>query len=193
MYQINYLFPASSAIYSAHLQHRMGHNRCTADQQTLCSNDRRELQAVGAEIMADKILVVDDESTTRELLHAFLTSQGYEVILAPSGVEAFELAKSESPNAILLDWKMPGINGLEVCRRLRAEEKTRYIPIIIITGFGTTKKKATDAGADDLIDKPFRLTELAVRVKSVLRTGHITDPSARLMAYMDELDKNRQK
>jgi DNA-binding response OmpR family regulator len=143
--------------------------------------------------MADKILVVEDESTTREVLHAFLTSQGYEVVLAPSGVEGCELARTESPNAILLDWKMPGIDGLEVCRRLRAEEKTRYIPIIIISGFGTTHKKATDAGADDLIDKPFDLTELAVRIRSVICVGHITDQAERLCAYMDELEKNRQK
>jgi DNA-binding response OmpR family regulator len=142
--------------------------------------------------MAEKILVVDDERSTRELLHAFLTKQGYEVILAPSGVEAFQLAKSESPNAILLDWKMPGIDGLEVCRRLRAEEKTRYIPTIIISGFGTTKKEAANAGADDLITKPFDLTELALRIKSVLLIGHLTDPAERLMAYLEELEKNRQ-
>ena len=143
--------------------------------------------------MTNKVLVVDDEGSVRELFNSFLTSQGYEVILAPSGVEAFELARTESPNAILLDWKMPGIDGLEVCRRLRAEEKTRYIPIIIITGFGVTHERATNAGADDLINKPFDLTELAVRIKSVLSIGHITDRVERLLAYMDELEKNRQQ
>ena len=102
--------------------------------------------------MADKILVVEDQSTTRELLHTFLTSQGYEVVLASNGKEAIELAKSESPNAILLDVKMPGIDGVETCRRLRAEEQTRYIPVIMVTAFGTTETEATDAGADDFVN-----------------------------------------
>ena len=135
--------------------------------------------------MADKILVVEDESTTREVLHAFLTSQGYEVVLATSGVEGCELARTESPNAILLDWKMPGIDGSEVCRRLRAEEKTRYTPIIVISGFGTSKNESIEVGADDFIDKPFDLTDLAVRIRSVLGVGHITDQAERLRAYMD--------
>ena len=143
--------------------------------------------------MADKILVVDDESATRKVLQKFLARKGYEVVLAPRGEEGFQLARSESPNAILLDWKMPGIDGLEVCRRLQAEERTRYIPVIIITAFGTTKNEAIDLGADDLLKKPFSLTELAVRIKSLLRIGHITDRAERQLAYMDELEKNRHK
>jgi DNA-binding LytR/AlgR family response regulator len=87
--------------------------------------------------------------------------------------------------------KMPGIDGVETCRRLRAEEQTRYIPVIMVTAFGTTETEATDAGADDLINKPFNLTDLAVRVKSLLRIGHLSDPVQRLMTYMDELDANR--
>ena len=143
--------------------------------------------------MADKILVVEDEGATRKMLHAFLTKLGYEVVLAASGVEGCELARTESPNVILLNYVMPGIDGLEVCRRLRADEITRYIPIIIISGFGTTKNESIEVGADDLIDKPFDLTDLAVRIRSVLCIGHITDQAERLRAYMDELEKNRQK
>ena len=140
--------------------------------------------------MADKILVVEDQSTTRELLHTFLTSQGYEVVLASNGKEAIELAKSESPNAILLDFKMPGINGVETCRRLRAEEQTQYIPVIMVTAFGTTKIEATEAGADDIIYKPFNLADLALRVKSILCIGDLRDRAQRLMTYMEQLDKN---
>ena len=141
--------------------------------------------------MQAKVLVVDDEKGVRDLLHSFLKAEGYQAIMASNGEEAIELAKSESPNAILLDFKMPGIDGVETCRRLRAEEQTRYIPVIMVTAFGTTEKEATDAGADDLINKPFNLTDLAVRVKSLLRIGHLSDPVQRLMTYMDELDANR--
>ena len=143
--------------------------------------------------MLAKVLVVDDEKGVRDLLHRFLKANGYQAILASNGKEAIELAKSESPNAILLDFKMPGIDGVETCRRLRAEEQTRYIPVIMVTAFGTTETEATDAGADDFINKPFNLTDLAMRVKSLLRIGHLSDPVQRLMTYMDELDKNRQK
>ena len=141
--------------------------------------------------MLAKVLIVDDEKGVRDLLHSFLKSTGYQTIMASSGEEAIELAKSENLHAILLDVKMPGIDGVETCRRLRAEEQTRYIPVIMVTAFGTTETEATDAGADDLINKPFNLTDLAVRVKSLLRIGHLTDPVQRLMTYMDELDINR--
>ncbi|MGB6380177.1 MAG: response regulator, partial [Syntrophobacteria bacterium] len=83
--------------------------------------------------MLAKVLVVDDEKGVRGLLHSFLKAAGYQTIMASNGEEAIELAKSESPNAILLDFKMPGIDGVETCRRLRAEEQTRYIPVIMVT------------------------------------------------------------
>ena len=140
--------------------------------------------------MLAKVLIVDDEKGVRDLLQSFLKTTGYQAIMASSGEEAIELAKSESPNAILLDVKMPGIDGIETCRRLRAEEQTRYIPVIMVTAFGTTETEATNAGADDLINKPFNLTDLAVRVKSLIRIGHLSDPVQRLITYMDELDAN---
>ena len=141
--------------------------------------------------MQAKVLVVDDEKGVRDLLHSFLKAAGYQALMASSGEEAIELARSESPNAILLDVKMPGIDGVETCRRLRAEEQTRYIPVIMMTAFGTTQTEATDAGADDLINKPFDLTDLALRVRSLVRIEHLSDPVQRLMTYMDELDANR--
>ena len=141
--------------------------------------------------MLGKVLVVDDEKSVRDLLHSFLAISGYRAILASNGKEAIELAKTESPSAILLDVKMPGIDGVETCRRLRAQEQTRFIPVIMVTAFGTTATEATDAGADDLINKPFNLTDLAVRIKSILPIGHLCDQAERLLTYMDELDKNR--
>ena len=143
--------------------------------------------------VTDKILVVDDEKSVRDLLHSFLKATGYQAILASNGEEAIELAKSESPNAILLDVKMPGIDGVETCRRLRADKQTRFIPVIMVTAFGTTKNECIEMGSDDLVNKPIDLTELIIRIKSVLRIGHITDPVERMLTYMDELEKNQQK
>ena len=143
--------------------------------------------------MADKLLVVDDEEDIRDLLYSFLKATGYQVITASSGEQAIELAKSEKPNAILLDVKMPGVNGIETCRRLRAEQQTRFIPVIMATGFGTTNTEATEVGADDIIYKPFNLSDLAVRVKSILRLEYLSDPAQRLITYKDELERDRQK
>jgi DNA-binding response OmpR family regulator len=146
---------------------------------------------IGTTIMAAKVLVVDDDKNVRDLLFSFLTTTGYEVILASNGEETIRLANNEIPNAILLDVEMPGIDGIETCRRLRAWEKTRFIPLIIVTGLGTSMTEAADAGADDIVYKPFDLQDLAVRVKSVLPIGHFKDGAERILAYMDELEKNR--
>jgi two-component system cell cycle response regulator len=140
--------------------------------------------------MANKIMVVDDELEIRDLLSKFLTEEGYEVILASAGEEAIELAKRETPHAILLDIRMPGIDGIEVCRRLKAEPKTQYIPIIMITGYDENKIDAIMVGADDFVNKPVDLVELAVRVKSILRTRYLTDELERAVAYIKELEKN---
>jgi len=143
--------------------------------------------------MADKVLVVDDDSNIGELLHTFFTLKGYQVVLAANGEQALELAECEMPKVILLDINMPGIDGMETCKRLRADEKTRLIPIIFITAYGASKAEANDVGADDIIYKPFDMRDLSIRLKSVIRVGHITDPAERLMAYMDELEKNRSE
>ena len=143
--------------------------------------------------MADTVLVVDDDRNIREVLHAFFTLKGYEVLLAANGEQALELAESEMPKVILLDINMPGIDGMETCKRLRAGEKTRLIPIILITAYGATKAEASDAGADDIIYKPFDMRDLSIRLKSVIRVGHIDNQWERLMAYMDELEKNRSE
>ena len=144
-------------------------------------------------IMADTVLVVDDDSSIREVLHEFFTLKGYQVVLAANGEQALELAKCEMPKAILLDINMPGIDGMETCRRLRADEKTRLIPIVLITAYGATKTEASDAGADDIIYKPFDMRDLSIRLKSVIHVGHIVNQWERLMTYMDELEKNRSE
>lgn len=141
--------------------------------------------------MPDRVLVVDDSKAIRDLLYGFLITEGYEVDLASSGKEALELARNNNPQVVLLDVRMPGIDGLETCRRLRAEKKTRYIPVIMITGYGANNIDADDVGADDFMDKPFNLSELRMRLKSAIRIGNITDRAERVFTYLDELEKNR--
>ena len=141
--------------------------------------------------MADKVLVVDDDRKIRELLYNFLTLKGYKVITASSGEEALEIAKSETPQAILMDIRMSGIDGMETCRTLRAEEEIRHVPVILITAYGAVREETEDAGADDLVEKPFDMLDLALRLKAVIRIGHITDPFDRSTAYLDELQKSR--
>jgi DNA-binding response OmpR family regulator len=142
--------------------------------------------------MGEKVLVVDDELEIRDLLNEALKKEGYEVLLASAGEEALELAKSKTPHVILLDVRMPGIDGLEVCKRLKAEPKTQYIPIIMVTGYDENKVAAIEVGADDFVNKPFDLVELAIRVKSILRTRYLTDELERAVAYIKELEKSRQ-
>ena len=140
--------------------------------------------------MAEKILVVDDEWELRNLLTEFLTGEGYDVIQASNGEEALELAEKEEPQVILLDVNMPGIDGIEVCRRLKEEDKTRFIPIIMVTALEDRDLDAFVEGADDFVTKPFSLVELSFRVRSMLRIKHLTDDLQGSLAYIEELKKN---
>jgi len=143
--------------------------------------------------MADKILVADDEKEIRSLLHDFLKVEGYEVVLAADGEQALQLAGTENPQAIIMDIKMPGLDGIEVCKRLKEKEQTKFIPVIIITGFEDNKLDALDMGADDFVNKPFDMVELSIRVKSVLRIRHLKDELERAVAYIEELRKDLPK
>jgi len=143
--------------------------------------------------MADKVLVVDDELEIRDLLGRFLTEQGYKVMVASNGEEAIELAEKENPKAILLDIKMPGIDGIEICKRLKAKEKTRFIPVIMATALWDTYADAIEAGAEDFVTKPFNLTELSHRVKSIICVRYLTNELERAVAYVRKLGENLPK
>jgi len=140
--------------------------------------------------MVTKILVVDDEEEIREFLSEFLTREGYQVILAASGDESLTMARRDNPGAILLDVQMPGLNCIDTCRGLKAHERTWHIPAIVATAHRDRVLEAFDAGADDLVTKPFYLEELAVRVKSTVRIQSLTDELERAAAYIGELQKH---
>lgn len=143
--------------------------------------------------MADKILVVDDEREIRDLLKTSLSAEGYEVIVGSDGEEAMELAKREYPQLILLDIEMPGVDGIETCKRLKGEEKTRLIPVIMLTTLGDRDIEAYLEGASDVVNKPFDIWELACRVKSMLCVQHLTNEMEKSLAYIEELEKNIPK
>ncbi len=116
-----------------------------------------------------KILVVDDEPEMREMLRMGLID--HDIIVAADGIEALLKAASHKPDLIVLDVKMPGMDGFETCRRLRANPKLSQIPVIFATSQNTLSDKLEgfDAGADDYVAKPFDLTELQLRIRAVLR------------------------
>ena len=140
--------------------------------------------------MGDKILVVDDELEIRDMLSRFLTEQGYQAIMAANGEEALELAEKENPQAILLDILMPGIDGIETCKRLKAKEETQFIPVIMTTALWERYMEAIEVGADDFVSKPFNLTELSHRVKSILRVRYLTNELERAVAYVRQLGES---
>jgi two-component system alkaline phosphatase synthesis response regulator PhoP len=115
-----------------------------------------------------KVLVVDDDVKTVELVKLYLNRDGYRVLTAYDGVEALRLAREGHPDLIVLDLMLPGIDGLEICRTLRAESD---VPIIMLTAMTTDQDRLTglDLGADDYVTKPFSPRELAARVRAVLR------------------------
>lgn len=117
------------------------------------------------------VLVVDDVSANRELLEGHLYDLGYEVRQARDGIEALEMIEAEEPDLILLDVDMPRLNGLEVCRRVKAHRARRLIPIVMLTALQdrTTRLHGLEAGADDFLTKPFDSKELLVRTKVLLR------------------------
>ena len=148
----------------------------------------------GAESMhqAAKILIVDDEPKNTKLMKAMLVSERYDISEALNGEDALKAVSQLEPDLILLDVMMPGIDGFEVCRRLKSENKTRGIPIIMVTALQEQihQLKAMEAGADDFLSKPVNRTELVIRVKSLLRIKKYHDDL--LHSYKEIADKNQK-
>jgi adenylate cyclase len=144
------------------------------------------------------ILVVDDVVQNVRLLEAVLAPRGYTVIAATSGAEALERLGSLPVDLVLLDILMPGMDGYAVCRTIRDDPATRFLPVVMITASGDQEKVASiDAGADDFIAKPFDQAELLARVRSLVRLKRYHDTieaqAAELGAWNRELEQRVQE
>jgi two-component system, OmpR family, phosphate regulon response regulator PhoB len=127
--------------------------------------------------MSASILIVEDEEPIKVLLTYNFEAQGYRVRATSSGEEVGPMIADERPNLIILDWMLPGISGIEVCRLLRARPETRDIPILMLAARGEEAERVRGlaTGADDYVVKPFSVPELLARIKSILRR---VDPDA---------------
>lgn len=127
--------------------------------------------------MSVKVLVVEDEEAISLLLKYNLTAEGFEVTVVDDGDEALMVADEIQPDIILLDWMLPHVSGIEICRQLRAREETQAIPVIMLTARAEEEDRLRgfEKGADDYVTKPFSMKELVARINAVLRRAN---PSA---------------
>jgi two-component system, OmpR family, phosphate regulon response regulator PhoB len=130
--------------------------------------------------MVAKVLIVEDEAPLMELLRYNLEAEGFRVAVSETGEDAEMLVNEERPDLIVLDWMLPGVSGIEICRRIRSRPETRSIPIILLTARGeeADRIRGLSTGADDYVVKPFSLPELMARVRAILRRsapGRVAD------------------
>jgi len=121
--------------------------------------------------MVPHILVVEDEDSLATLLQYNLEKEGYRVDVCADGEEALIIIDEKQPDLVVLDWMLPTVSGIEVCRRLRQRAETRNLPIVMLTARGeeSDRIRGLDTGADDYVVKPFSMTELCARIRAVLR------------------------
>ena len=142
-----------------------------------------------------KILIADDNHQNCELLDAYLSEEGYEMIVAYDGKQTLQKVAECQPDLILLDIMMPKLSGYEVCQRLKSDPGTRNIPILMVTALNEQGdiEKAVIAGCDDFLTKPVNSLELKTRVRSLLRVRHLTNERDRLLAYLAEVESTQTR
>ena len=143
------------------------------------------------------VLVIDDLPQNVRLLDAVLSPRGYKVVGVNSGAEALAIMREEPPDIVLLDILMPEMDGYEVCRRIREDPTTAFLPVVMITASGEQEKlRAIEAGADDFVTKPFDQSELLARVRSLIRVKRYHDTieaqRAELQGWNRELEQRVQ-
>lgn len=145
--------------------------------------------------MQARILIVEDEPAIRDMIAYALRTQSYQPLCVQDAKEALQAVSERIPDLILLDWMLPGMSGVELARRLRREDNTRDIPIIMLTAKGeeTDRIAGFDSGADDYVIKPFSSRELLARIKAVLRRSRETEDDGSISVGPLRLDANQQK
>ena len=142
-----------------------------------------------------RILLVEDEKNIAKVIAYNLEREGYQVVAARDGEEGLAKARKESPDLVILDLMLPKLDGLEVCRQIKADAKTARIPIIMLTAKTQEADRVVglELGADDYVAKPFSVRELAARVKAVLRRGRSGEAPAVCKGGEIEVDLERRK
>ena len=141
--------------------------------------------------MSAKVLIVEDEQPLAEMLAYNLETEGFVVLQAESAEEAEMLVAEEQPDLVILDWMLPQVSGIELCRRFRSRPDTRAMPVLMLTARGeeSDRIRGLSTGADDYVVKPFSLPELLARVKAILRRS-APDRVADVLQFKDiELDR----
>jgi two-component system alkaline phosphatase synthesis response regulator PhoP len=143
----------------------------------------------------ETILVIEDEKNILELVKYNLEKEGFRVLTALKGNAGLDMALKEKPSLVILDLMLPEIGGLDICRILKQNEKTRFIPVIMLTAKGTEADKVLglELGADDYVTKPFSPRELAARIKAVLRRSKEKLPEEVLRSGTIELDVTKHE
>ncbi len=144
----------------------------------------------GLSLSNPRLLVIEDEPSQVELLRYNLTKQGFDVRIAMDGDEGVEAAREDPPDLILLDWMLPNLSGIEVCRQLRRDRATREVPIIMLTARSEERDKVRglDVGADDYVTKPYSVKELIARVRAALRRPAARVADSKLVYGRIEID-----
>jgi CheY-like chemotaxis protein len=140
------------------------------------------------------VLIVDDNPQNVELMHAFLEELPVKLVTAVDGVDALEKVAQHNPDLVLLDIMMPRMSGFQVCRKLKTDEKTKDIQVLMVTALNELGdiEQAAECLTDDFVSKPVQKFELLLRVKSLLRVRHLKSELERALTYLNEIEQEEE-